>query len=70
MVSSLQQNSEHPLKRIFPKPRSLHNFVTTSLLQFFKILQLDEPRTWRERVVQPRTLQTEFVIPIRVAQSK
>src|SRR6218665_275094 len=46
MVAALRQNvgSEDPLKRIYPfkEPHSLHNFVTTSSLQFFKILMLDE----------------------------
>src|SRR6218665_3224033 len=43
VVAALRQNvgSEDPLKRIYPskKPHSL----TTSSLQFFKILKLDEP---------------------------
>jgi len=46
VVAALRQNigSENPLKHIYPskKPQSLHNFVTTSSLQFFKILKLDE----------------------------
>jgi len=46
MVAALRQNvgSEDPLKRIYPfkEPHSLHNFVTTSSLQCFKILKLDE----------------------------
>ena len=46
MVAALRQNVgfEDPLKRIYPikKPHSLHNFVTTSSLQFLKILKLDE----------------------------
>jgi len=36
--------TEDPLKRIYAskEPHSLHNFVTTSSLRFFKILKLDE----------------------------
>jgi len=48
VIAALRQNveSEYSLKRVklctFKKPHSLHNFVTTSSLQFFKTLKLDE----------------------------
>src|SRR6218665_672207 len=50
VVAALRQNvgSEDPLKRIYPskEPHSLHNFMTTSSLQFLKILKLDEHYSW------------------------
>src|SRR6218665_2576169 len=50
VVAALRHNvgSEDPLKRIYPskEPHSLHNFMTTSSLQFLKILKLDEHYSW------------------------
>src|SRR6218665_3819424 len=50
VVAALRQNvgSEDPLKRIYPskEPHSLQNFMTTSSLQFLKILKLDEHYSW------------------------